>query len=56
MEKLILRKLKKKCHSLQKDRLQHGYSAQTACMVVNPIMVDKFASMFNRTTCGQSSD
>ena len=29
---------------------------QVACMVVNRIMVDKFASFFNCTTVGQFSD
>ena len=29
---------------------------QTACMVVNPIMLDNFASLFNCTTVGKSSD
>ena len=29
---------------------------QTACMVVNPIMVDNFASLFNCTTVGRSPE
>ena len=29
---------------------------QTACMVVNPIMIDDFASFFNCTSVGRSSD
>ena len=32
--------------NFEKDRLQHEYSGQTACMVVNPCMVDSFASLF----------
>ena len=44
----------KDCDSLQKDRLQHGQ--QTACMVVNPVMVDNFVSPFHCMTVGRSSD
>ena len=46
----------KDCHSLQKDRLQHRFLRQIACMVVKPIIVDNFASLFNCTTVVKSSD
>ena len=29
---------------------------QTACLVVNPIKVDKFAYLFDSTTVGRASD
>ena len=33
-----------------------GYSAQTPCKDVHPVMVDNCASLFNCTTVGRSSD
>ena len=38
----------------------HGYNTnvmrQTACLVVNPIKVNRFAYLFNCTTVGRTSD
>ena len=45
---------KKKCHTLQNDRLQLGYVMVN--WFVNPIMNVNFASLFNCTMAGRSSD
>ena len=58
--KLLTQKLLKqgyRCHKLRKNI---GYNInvlqQTACLVVNPILVDNFAFLFNCTPVGRTSD
>ena len=47
---------KKDYCSLQEDRYNLDILWQTACMVVNPIVIDNFASHFNCTMVSRSSD
>ena len=43
-------------YPLQKYRLKHSCKAQTTCMIVNIIMVDNLAFLFNCITMKLSSD
>ena len=38
-----------------KIRFKMNILRQTACMVINPVMVDTFASLFDCTTVGQTA-
>ena len=48
------------CKNIVTRYKKTGYNVdilrQTACMVINPILVDNFASLFDCTTVGRSSD
>ena len=50
----FLAQFKKDCHSLYRKNMD--ILQQTACMIVDPIMVDTFASLFNCMTVTQSQN
>ena len=43
-------------YALKNKYEQPGYYAQTACLVINPIIVDGYASIFNCMTAVRASD
>ena len=50
----------KQCRKLINRYKRIGYNPyvmrQTACLVINPTLVDSYASLFNCTTAGRASD